>query len=105
VKEVAYRRRAEGRYQVFLQLESHKYYADSLGRETKAPLRDYVDVAVCGAKDQVLYRQRVRLDHNRQELRLTLPTAPTRAAVDPDLLLIDRKREDNAKDVVAIGGG
>jgi aminopeptidase N len=104
VQEVAYRRQADGRYQVLLRLESHKYYADSLGQETEAPLRDYVDVAVYGTKDRVLYRQRLRLDRNRQELRLTLPAAPTRAAIDPDLLLIDRKREDNVKDAVAIGG-
>ncbi|HLK96942.1 MAG TPA: M1 family aminopeptidase, partial [Hymenobacter sp.] len=103
VKEVAYKRRPDGRYQVFLQLESHKYHADSLGKGTEVPLRDYVDVAVYGAKDQVLYQRRVRLDNNRQEVQLTVAAPPLKAAIDPHLLLIDRQQDDNSKASVLIG--
>ncbi|WP_046243783.1 ABC transporter permease/M1 family aminopeptidase [Hymenobacter terrenus] len=104
VKEVAYKPLPDGRYRVLLQLESHKYYADSLGKETEAPLRDYVDVAVYGTKEQVLYRQRLHLTNNRQEVQLTVPAVPASATIDPDLLLIDRKTDDNTKPAIRIGG-
>ncbi len=103
VRDVAYRRLPDGRYQATVQLEVHKRYADQLGKETEAPLHDYLDVALYGANDQLLYRQRVLVTTPRTVLRLTLPAAPQKAVIDPDFLLIDRRLEDNSLATVAMG--
>lgn len=103
VRDVAYRRLPDGRYQATVQLEVHKRYADQLGKETEAPLHDYLDVALYGANDQLLYRQRVLVTTPRTVLRLTLPAAPQKAVIDPDFLLIDRRLEDNSLTAVAMG--
>jgi hypothetical protein len=103
VQELAYQRLPDGRYQAIVQLETHKRYADQQGKETEAPLHDYVDVALYGAGNQVLYRQRVLVTSPRKELRVTLPVAPQKAVIDPDLLLVDRRPEDNSRTAVEIG--
>jgi hypothetical protein len=103
VRDVACQRLPDGRYQATVQLEVHKRYADALGKETEAPLHDYLDVALYGAAGQVLYRQRVLVTAPRKVLRLTLPAAPQTAVIDPDLLLIDRRLDDNSQVAVQIG--
>jgi hypothetical protein len=103
VRDVAYQRLSDGRYQATVQVEMHKRYADAVGKETEAPLHDYLDVALYGAGDRVLYCQRVLVTSTRKVLRLTLPAAPQRAVIDPDLLLIDRRPEDNSGEAVEIG--
>ncbi|RZL16787.1 MAG: hypothetical protein EOO62_00205, partial [Hymenobacter sp.] len=103
VQDVAYQRLPDGRYQVIVQLEVHKRYADQLGKETEAPLHDYIDVALVGAGKQVLYRQRVLVTTPRKVLRLTVPALPHQAVIDPDFLLVDRRLEDNSRAAVEIG--
>lgn len=103
VQDVAYQRLPDGRYQAIVQLEVHKRYADQLGKETEAPLHDYIDVALYGAGNRVLYRQRVLVTTPRKVLRLTVPTPPQQAVVDPDLLLVDRRLEDNSRAAVELG--
>ena len=103
VKELAYQRLPDGRYQAIVQLEMHKRYANQLGKETEAPLHDYVDVALYAANNQQLYRQRVLVTSPRKVLRLLVPAAPQKAIIDPDLLLVDRRPEDNSQVAVEIG--
>ena len=103
VRDVAYQRLPSGRYQATVQLEIHKRYADQLGKETEAPLHDYIDVALYGAAGRVLYSQRVLVTGPRKVLRLTLSAAPQKAVIDPDFLLVDRRPEDNSQAAVEIG--
>jgi hypothetical protein len=104
VQEVAYQRLPDGRYRVQLRVEARKLYADATGKEAEAPLHDYIDVALYGAGTKVLYRQRVLLTQRRHTFQLLVPTAPTKAVIDPDQLLIDRRPEDNSRDAIEIGG-
>ncbi|GAA3998534.1 hypothetical protein GCM10022408_06810 [Hymenobacter fastidiosus] len=103
LQEVAYQRLPDGRYQAIVQIEAHKRYADPVGKETEAPLHDYIDVALYGAGSKVLYRQRVLVTSPRKVLRLTLPAAPQKAVIDPDFLLVDRRPEDNSRAAVELG--
>ena len=103
VQDVAYQRLPDGRYQAIVQLEAHKRYADQLGKETEAPLHDYIDVALYGAANQVLYRQRVLVTESRKVLKITVAAVPQKAVLDPDLLLVDRRSEDNSRAAVEIG--
>ncbi|UOQ71730.1 M1 family aminopeptidase [Hymenobacter cellulosilyticus] len=102
VREAAYQRLPDGRYQAIIQLEAHKRYADALGKETEAPLHDYIDVALYGAGNKVLVRQRLLVTNSRKVVRLTVAALPVKAVVDPDYLLIDRKPEDNSHDAIQI---
>ncbi|TGE23755.1 hypothetical protein E5K00_00645 [Hymenobacter aquaticus] len=95
VREVAYQRRPDGRYQVTVQMEAHKRYADELGQETEAPLHDYLDLALYGTNNKVLTRQRLLVTAPRKVVRFTVAAAPEKAVLDPDLLLVDRRPEDN----------
>ncbi|MGI4871788.1 MAG: M1 family aminopeptidase [Janthinobacterium lividum] len=103
VQDVAYQRLPNDHYQAIVQLETHKRYADSVGKESEAPLHDYIDVALYGAGNRVLYRQRVLVTSSRKVLRLTLPVAPQKAVIDPDFLLVDRRPEDNSRPAVEMG--
>jgi len=103
VPEVAYQRLPDGRYQAIIQLEAHKRYADETGKETEAPLHDYLDVALYGAHDQVLYRRRLLVTTTRKVLRLIVPARPLRATLDPDQLLVDRRPDDNTALAAEIG--
>ncbi|AHJ95407.1 M1 family aminopeptidase [Hymenobacter swuensis] len=103
VQEVAYQKLPDGRYQAIIQLEAHKRYANELGKETEAPLHDYIDVALYGTASQVLYRQRVLVTGPRKVLKVIVPAVPQKAVIDPDLLLVDRRPEDNSRAAVEIG--
>ena len=103
MQEVAYQKLPDGRYQAIIQVEAHKHYADQLGKETDAPLHDYIDVALYGAANQVLYRQRVLVTGPRKVLKITVSAVPQKAVIDPDLLLVDRRPEDNSRAAVEIG--
>ncbi|UOQ52476.1 ABC transporter permease/M1 family aminopeptidase [Hymenobacter cellulosivorans] len=102
VREVAYQRLPDGHYQVTVQVEAHKRYADELGKETEAPLHDYIDLALYGAEDKVLTRQRLLVTNSRKVVRFTVAAAPAKAIIDPDNLLIDRKPEDNTQAAFAL---
>ena len=45
VDSVSYKKLPGGKYQVTLNLNSKKFYADSLGNEKPAPMNDWVDIA------------------------------------------------------------
>ncbi|MBO2008219.1 M1 family aminopeptidase [Hymenobacter negativus] len=103
VQEVAYQRLPDGRYRAIVQLEVHKRYADQLGKETEAPLHDYIDVALYGPGNKVLYQQRVLVTTSRKILRLLVPVAPQKAVIDPNVLLVDRRPEDNSRAAIEMG--
>ncbi|MCB2407768.1 ABC transporter permease/M1 family aminopeptidase [Hymenobacter lucidus] len=102
VQEVAYQRLPDGRYQAIIRLEAHKRYADALGKETEAPLHDYLDLALYGAHNKVLARQRLLVTNARKVVRLTVAEPPVKAVIDPDYLLIDRRPEDNTHAAIQI---
>jgi ABC-2 type transport system permease protein len=103
VQDVAYQRLPDGRYLATVQIGTHKRYANQTGKETEAPLHDYIDVALYGAGNKVLCRQRVLVTTHRKILRLTLPVSPQKAVIDPDFLLVDRRPEDNSRTAVEMG--
>jgi aminopeptidase N len=94
-----------GRFAVDLHVTAKKLYADSLGRETEASMRDWIDVAVYRARrsgepssDRLGVPMRLEkrgIVPGAQVIRLVVPDRPTRAGIDPLHKLIDRKIDDN----------
>jgi aminopeptidase N len=96
-------------YRVTLELDSKKFYADSLGNEQEQPFRDLIEVGVFAeAKEngksvqKPLYLQKHWLPAGQNKLELTVKGKPVKAGIDPYNKLIDRNPTDN---VVPVTGG
>ena len=99
VDTVTYTALNNGKYKVNMSLESHKYYADSIGTQTEAPLMDYIYVGVLGENDKEIYYEKHLFDKNKKEFEIIVDQEPLKAGIDPFRLLIDRDKSDNVKKV------
>ena len=88
-------RRADGKYEVSLELDTRKVQADELGTEHEVPLRDWIPVGALDAKGEALVLEPRRIDGPRSTITLVTDGVPARAGVDPLNELIDRIPEDN----------
>ncbi len=96
-------RRKDGRFDVTLTYEAHKLYADGKGKETEAPMDDWVDIGVFARdpskagfeRKDVLSLQRVQVRSGVHTITVTVDRAPTVAGIDPYCKLIDRNADDN----------
>jgi aminopeptidase N len=111
VLEATARRRPDGKYDVAVKIETHKFKADAKGNETEVPVDDWIDIGAF-AKPQkgrkygrTLYRDRVHITHTRSSYTFTTDELPDQAGVDPFLLLVDRIPDDNTKKVTLLGTG
>ncbi|MEZ4806005.1 MAG: M1 family aminopeptidase [Flavobacteriales bacterium] len=98
-------------WEVTVQLWGEKNHADSLGRETPAPMNDWIDVSIMrypkfrpkadrSLNDIPLLQRRVRLVSGRNVCTFTVSEKPLRVVIDRDHLFIDRVLEDNGRKVV-----
>jgi hypothetical protein len=92
-------------YEITLTTTSEKVRSDAMGKETKMPLADYIDVGVFAepTNDQnlgkVLAYQRIKLTKKENTFRFKTKELPYEAGIDPYNYLIDRIPEDNLKKV------
>jgi ABC-2 type transport system permease protein len=98
-------KRADGKYNVIIDVEARKYKADAQGNETEVPVNDYIDI---GAFDRpakgkqygdTLYRERVHIAQTNSTFTFVTAKLPDKAGIDPFALLIDRVPDDNTKSV------
>ena len=101
-------RRSDGRYAVTIEVEAKKFYDDGSGRETSAPVQDWIDVGVLGepAKgskiDRVLALEKKKITGATARFEFIVDEAPSKAGIDPLNKLIDRNPEDNVKSVETV---
>jgi ABC-2 type transport system permease protein len=88
-----------GKYEVTLKADAGKMRADELGRETDAPLKDYIEFGVDGENGVPLVRERRVVTGGDVTVTMVVDRLPVRAGIDPDNKLIDRKPSDNMTDV------
>jgi ABC-2 type transport system permease protein len=106
----AAQKRSDGKYDVTIEVESHKYKADPKGNETEVPVDDYIDIGAFAKPDKgkqygdTLYRERVHMTQKNATFTFTTDKLPDKAGVDPFALLIDRVPDDNTTSVTLIGG-
>ncbi len=101
------KKRSDGKWDVTLNVEAHKLYADGEGRETETPLEETFDVGVFtaepGRKDfndkSVLTFERQPVHTGTQKLTLVAASEPGYAGVDPYNKRVDRNSEDNVTTV------
>jgi ABC-2 type transport system permease protein len=102
-------KRADGRYDVTIDVETHKYKSDAKGNETEVPMNDWIDIGAFAKPEKgrkygkTLYRDRVHIANNKSTYTFTTAEVPDQAGVDPFLLLVDRIPDDNTKKVTLTG--
>jgi len=94
-------KRSDGKFDVTVEVETHKYKADEKGSETEVPVNDWIEVGALAAPEkgkkygQVLHRERVHMTTGKGTYSFTTDTLPEKAGIDPLLLLVDRVPNDN----------
>ncbi len=91
----------DGQYEVKLEIEAHKIYADTISRETVVAPNDWVDIGLYADEDEeeLILAKRVKFDGEKLSFTLTTDQKPVKAAIDPKRLLIERLIDDNVKSV------
>ncbi|MBL7923315.1 MAG: hypothetical protein JNL88_03865 [Bacteroidia bacterium] len=93
----------KGGYQVKFTVSAEKMYADSLGREKPAPIRDWIEVGVFakpveGKKfGKALHLEKVLFNEREKSFTMFTKEEPYQAGIDPYYYLVDRVPEDNLK--------
>jgi aminopeptidase N len=87
--------RADGRYDVQIEVTAKKVRASELGAETEVALHDFIDVGVLGKDGKVLALRREKIDSNEATFTLVVDDKPLKAGIDPLDKLIDRNPDDN----------
>ena len=99
------RKRPDGRYEVTVRVDAHKFKADAKGEEHEVPVDDWIEVGALAApakghsNGDVLARQRVHMSTGTGTYTFTTNKLPDKAGIDPLLLLVDRVPEDNLHNV------
>jgi hypothetical protein len=100
-------KRPDGKYDVTVEVETHKYTADAKGAEQEVPVDDWIEVGALAAPDKgkrygkVLARQLVHMTGKNGAYTFVSDSMPDKAGIDPLLLLVDRVPDDNMKKVEA----
>ena len=101
LKEAHYTKLDNGKYEVTLEIESFKIKSDSLGKETKTAINDWIDVGffMDDAEEKLYQQKRVKFNKEKSSITIQLDSLPVKAAIDPRHLLIDRVYSDNIKGI------
>ncbi len=106
VSDASYRQLENGKYELYLIVESNKYRADSIGVETEIAVDDWIDIGVyakeSAERSEPIYFVRQKINKPKMELKIVLDSEPGRAGIDPNFLLIDRFPGDNIKTATSL---
>lgn len=95
-------------YDVTIQVNTNKFYADSAGKETVTKMNDYIDIGVFAAesvdkngrkKVNPLFLQKYKMLPGKKTITIRVKGKPVKAGIDPYNKLIDRIPDDNTVDV------
>jgi hypothetical protein len=95
-------------YDVTIQVNSNKFYADSSGKESVAKMNDYIDIGVFAeestdknGRKQVnpIYLQKYKLTPGQRTITIRVKGKPVKAGIDPYNKLIDRIPDDNTLNI------
>lgn len=99
-KSATYRKRADGRYALKLELSAQKLRADALGVEHEVPLADLIEVGAVDEAGVAVALEKHWIRAADTELTLLLDAPPIRAGIDPLNTLVDRNPDDNVMPAV-----
>jgi aminopeptidase N len=110
-KSATWTKRPDGKYDVAVTVDAHKYYADGKGAQTEVKMNEPVSVGVFLAKpgdadfgkNKILTLAPRPIVSGTQTFHVITSVAPKYAGIDPYNEWIDRNSDDNV--VAASGGG
>ena len=99
LKEAKYKKLDNGKYELTLEIESTKIKSDSLGNETKTAINDWIDVGAFADSDEekLIFEKRVKVNKPKMTFVFEIDSLPSKLAIDPRHILIDRVYDDNIK--------
>lgn len=102
VKDLSYSRNADSLYEVTLTVGCAKFRADSIGRQERVSVADYIDIGLFAGRDQSggkeekeILLERVKIDQPEKTFTFLVSEKPVSAGIDPYLKLIDRTPDNN----------
>ncbi len=94
-----YEKIANQQYQVNLDLTTKKHNIDSLGKKSKTPINDWIDIGIYGknkeGKDTLIYLKKHQFTKEVSSIMLVVNQKPTKAVIDPKQKLIDKNNFEN----------
>ncbi len=111
-KAATWKKQRDGKYEVTLTVEAHKFYANGKGKQTQTPMQEDVPVGAFTmrpdasgfGKKAVLAWQVVPIHTGTQIVHLVTDKAPAFAGIDPYVEWIDRNPDNNLIAVTQQGG-
>ena len=103
INEASYKEMKDGQYIVNLDVETIKYYADSVGNQDEALLNDYIYVALLDEAGEAFYYRKHLFTSTSSTIRIVTDQIPAKAGIDPYLVLIDREMDNNVCEVNEAG--
>ena len=82
-------------YLVDVTVDAQKMYADSTGKETPATGDNYIEIGVYKNKKDLSSIQMYKLKQGENKLSIPVSEKPYKVVIDPRMLLIDKKLDDN----------
>jgi hypothetical protein len=95
INEANYSRISDNQYLVELDVDVFKYYADTVGHQTQAYLKDYLYVALMDQNEEAFYYQKHLFTSTNSKIQLITDKIPVSAGIDPYNVMIDRDIENN----------
>ena len=92
------RKRADGKYDVTVDVEAHKFKVTKGSEESEVPLNDWIEVGAI-AKEKVLHRELVRMTSHKGSYKFTVDSIPESAGIDPMYLLVNKSPDNNLQPV------
>ena len=90
----------DGKYKVTIDVTVKKFYADSIGTQSEQALNDYIYVGVLNEEKKDIYYKKHKFIQSNNEIEIIVDEKPFFAGIDPFIVLIDRNRDNNLKEVV-----
>ena len=107
VTDTSVTEREDGRWDVVIDIEAHKYEADGGGEQTEESIDYMIDIGVftrdldssLEGSDHVLYLQKHRINETNMRIELIVDEEPHTVGIDPYIKLIDRNSANNLAQV------
>ncbi len=101
-ESAAYTKLSNGKFKLSLTISSKKLRSDGMGYQTEIPVNDYMSIGVFGDNNEELYLKKHKINKNQMTFEIIVDKKPVRAGIDPNIILIDRNRENNITTVEKI---
>ena len=101
-KSASYIENEDGTFEVTMEVEVKKVYSDSLGNQTDAPLKDWLEIGVLGEtlvngdmEEVPIYLEKVFITDSISTFQVIVDQKPIKAGIDPMNKFVDRDSDDN----------